>query len=135
MKPADAKQVAEAVVATLLARGLVTGRRSARWVAPDDPSLVPPRLTVAQFAVCVGLCIEVVRRRIRDRFIAREFVFGPPYRIDRAALASFKVPLELAAGRLRCAAFAVAPAELDRRVRAFPVPRATRAPSRPPSPA
>ncbi len=122
MTAKDANQLAEAVVERLLARGIVAERkpvagfgaargrdRAPRWhdlpVVPHWHALpvVPRRLTVPEFGVCVGLCAEVVRRKIRERFIPREQVEGPPYRIDREALVKFRVPVELAAERLRAA--------------------------------
>jgi hypothetical protein len=68
---------------------------------------VPRRMTVREFSACVNLCEEVVRRRIRSRFIAKEHVEGrgrgSEYYVDRGALAKFNVTLEVAAERLQAA--------------------------------
>lgn len=64
---------------------------------------VPRRMSVAEFAACVNLCHEVVRRRIRSQFIAPEHVegrAGGSYYVDRAALAKFNVTLDVASERL-----------------------------------
>jgi len=58
------------------------------------------RLTVEEFAACVEMCPEVVRRKIRSRYIPRDAVGGPPYKIDARVLAKFGVSLELAMARL-----------------------------------
>jgi hypothetical protein len=72
---------------------------------PTPPAAeVPRRMTVPQFSVCVNLCREVVRRRIRSRFISPIHVEGKPrgeYWIDRAALAKFNVTQEVALQRLQ----------------------------------
>jgi hypothetical protein len=79
--------------------------QSAAFSAPDATrSIIPRRMTVAQFAICVNLCDEVVRRRIRERFIPPTLVEGRPrgqYHIDRAALDKFHVTPAVALERLQ----------------------------------
>lgn len=86
------RQLAEVVADVLTERGLVKTASPLR--------LCPLVLTVAEFAVAINRSEEVVRRRIRERFIDRAYVFGPPYTIAREALAKFKVPFPLAVTRL-----------------------------------
>lgn len=111
MRPEELDKLADLVVDKIEARGVLRASSRAEYVdrAPLlPPALVPRRLTVEQFAVCIGKCPEVVRRRIRARFIDRQHIEGRPYRIDRAALAKFKVPVEVAAERLAASAPATA---------------------------
>lgn len=64
---------------------------------------VPRRMNAELFGVCVRRSAEVVKRRIRSRFIDRKHVEGGPgveYLIDREALAKFNVTPEVAAERL-----------------------------------
>lgn len=111
MKPQEIDELAgataEKVIQIMLARGLVSFKAPVGVeLQPSNvaPLFVPHRLTVQQFAICIGKCDQVVRRRIHERFIEKAHVFGPPYLIDRAALAKFKVTMEVAAERLSQAA-------------------------------
>ena len=64
---------------------------------------VPRRLTVIEFAACCRLAPETIRTKIRCRTINPKMVEGRPsgtYYLDRAALAGFNIPLEVAAERL-----------------------------------
>jgi len=88
-------------VASKIARHvlLALGMSTATPGAATPPAFIR-RLTVEEFAVCVEMCPEVVRRKIRSRYIPKEAVGGPPYKIDAGALAKFGVSRELAIARL-----------------------------------
>jgi len=107
MTPADFRQFAELVADVLTQRGLVSAAVGAQ-------PLCPGVLTVAEFAVAINRCRTVVCRRIASRYIDRAHVWGPPYTINRDALAKFKVSFELAAERL-AARVAQAPAATPQR--------------------
>lgn len=88
-------------VASMVARHVLSalGMSAAIPGAATMPAFIR-RLTVEEFAACVELCPEVVRRKIRSRYIPKESVGGPPYKIDACALAKFGVSRELAIARL-----------------------------------
>lgn len=102
---AQLKTLADYIVAGLAARG-AAAVEEVRRAAALDTLRVPSRLTLQQFGTCVGLVPDVVARKCRQRDIERKHVHrGHRGRIeiDQAALATFEVPLELAAERLRAA--------------------------------
>jgi hypothetical protein len=70
---------------------------------------LPPRLNVAELAVCLGRCAEVVRRRLRQDHRLARFVDGPPYLVDSRALALYAVTPETGLALLREAAETNAP--------------------------
>lgn len=61
---------------------------------------LPPLLTTKEFALCVRLCVDVVRRKIRSRQIQAK---GRPAGIPPSELAKFGVAREDAALRLAMA--------------------------------
>ena len=61
---------------------------------------LPPILTTKEFALCVRLNVDVVRRKIRDRIISAK---GRPAGIPPSELAKFGVSKEDAALRLSIA--------------------------------
>lgn len=72
-------------------------------VEPAKKNEVPVRLTATEFGVCVELCSEVIRRRIRTGTIPASYIEskGKSYYIDRSALLElFNVSPEAALARL-----------------------------------
>lgn len=71
----------------------------------SDYKYLPARLNATEFAVCLGCCEEVVRRKLRANIHGvRRFTDGPPWRVSPEALALFKVTPQAALLALQQAA-------------------------------